>query len=582
LYVPELAVGRLVETPEEIIKVIDTFLAQDGIVAGKALVAGYDFLRDHSRAVRDWLTDYRVNVESLIGDNWTAADLRQSLLESRHDLNSINAHFYHNSAVAPDFSTLTTQDVVNGTANLAGIILYTVGCRSGLNVPDVDSGTGPLTLDFAQAFAQKGATYVANTGTGYGDTSEMALSELLLYYFTQRLGKTGGTTVGEALMKAKQQYIHWAGIAGFGLFDEKVLGISTLYGLPMYEVSLPGIGRMTAAQTAQVELRLDEHGLKSGASPTVHASGIQQVNEILGVQTVTITPTFTLVETPDGNYYTVDGDRQARPGRPIMPRMGVEIETISNTHGALLISATYTEETFTPLVTALITDGIGLTATFQTEDWYPAQMAVINRLELAREILERLVVIPAQYRDDKLRRYTQVTYQVYYSDATDQLSPEVRLVEGVYEDGQARFSVQVASETGVERVAVTYTYGDGEWRSVDLVFNEATGRWEGTLAITAPITYFVQAVDTEGDVTQADNKGRLYAIESLCGLLEGDLDCNCVVNIADVMAVASRWRCKCEDECYDPHYDMDVDCDIDIVDIMRVVVHWGNMCQPED
>ena len=59
-----------------------------------------------------------------------------------------------------------------------------------------------------------------------------------------------------------------------------------------------------------------------------------------------------------------------------------------------------------------------------------------------------------------------------------------------------------------------------------------------------------------------------------CSLF-GDLDCSCLVDVADVMKVASRWRCKCWDSCYDPRYDTDGDGDIDIVDIMLVVVHWG-------
>ena len=58
----------------------------------------------------------------------------------------------------------------------------------------------------------------------------------------------------------------------------------------------------------------------------------------------------------------------------------------------------------------------------------------------------------------------------------------------------------------------------------------------------------------------------------------GDLDCNCQVNISDVMQVASRWRCRCGDECYDPYYDIDDDCDIDVVDIMLVVAQWGETC----
>jgi triacylglycerol esterase/lipase EstA (alpha/beta hydrolase family) len=65
--------------------------------------------------------------------------------------------------------------------------------------------------------------------------------------------------------------------------------------------------------------------------------------------------------------------------------------------------------------------------------------------------------------------------------------------------------------------------------------------------------------------------------------LTSDFDCNCTVNIGDVMQVASRWRARCGDPnpslpSYNPLYDIDDDCDIDIVDIMLVVKHWGETC----
>ena len=44
------------------------------------------------------------------------------------------------------------------------------------------------------------------------------------------------------------------------------------------------------------------------------------------------------------------------------------------------------------------------------------------------------------------------------------------------------------------------------------------------------------------------------------------------------MAVASHWRCKCGDECYEDQYDLDGDCDTDIVDIMAVASRWGCRC----
>jgi hypothetical protein len=75
-----------------------------------------------------------------------------------------------------------------------------------------------------------------------------------------------------------------------------------------------------------------------------------------------------------------------------------------------------------------------------------------------------------------------------------------------------------------------------------------------------------------------------YSVESgywygpITCIISGDLDCNCQVNIDDVMQVANLWRCRSGDECYNHYCDMDKDGDIDIVDIMLVVKHWGETC----
>jgi len=79
-------------------------------------------------------------------------------------------------------------------------------------------------------------------------------------------------------------------------------------------------------------------------------------------------------------------------------------------------------------------------------------------------------------------------------------------------------------------------------------------------------------------------EGSNYRVESgywygpVTCVVFGDLDCNCQVNVDDIMQVANRWRCRCGDECYDPYYDIDDDCDIDVVDIMLVVAQWGETC----
>jgi len=60
--------------------------------------------------------------------------------------------------------------------------------------------------------------------------------------------------------------------------------------------------------------------------------------------------------------------------------------------------------------------------------------------------------------------------------------------------------------------------------------------------------------------------------------LPGDLNCDCVVDVADIMLVASRWHSSAGDDDYDPACDLNDDGVIDIVDIMLVAVHWGETC----
>ena len=99
-----------------------------------------------------------------------------------------------------------------------------------------------------------------------------------------------------------------------------------------------------------------------------------------------------------------------------------------------------------------------------------------------------------------------------------------------------------------------------------------TGRM---LAVTGLITgthvFTLTATDSDANTATA-------TVQVLATFPE-DVVPDCQVDIADIMQVASHWRCKCEDECYDPCYDLDGDCDIDIVDIMLVVVHWGETCE---
>jgi hypothetical protein len=79
------------------------------------------------------------------------------------------------------------------------------------------------------------------------------------------------------------------------------------------------------------------------------------------------------------------------------------------------------------------------------------------------------------------------------------------------------------SPATVKRVLVVFrevrTEASSEWRSVELVQTPGTNRWTGgALIASSEVEYFVQAVDSAGNVGIAANKGRLHEASSLPSL----------------------------------------------------------------
>ena len=95
---PDLAVGRLVETAAEATGMLDAYLSDsDGVFSSSSsLVTGYDFLEDAADAVKsELLAGTGVAPETLITprnvspqapSSWTADQLRAKLFGSRHDV----------------------------------------------------------------------------------------------------------------------------------------------------------------------------------------------------------------------------------------------------------------------------------------------------------------------------------------------------------------------------------------------------------------------------------------------------------------------------------------------------------------
>ena len=558
--VPGLAVGRLIETATEIAGIIDAYVAAAGVVVpGSSLVTGYDFLEDAAKAVRTELESGTGGVsDALITPNnlspqasdprvWTAADLGAKLLGTRHDVIFLAGHFSANSALAADFTTsLLTTDLAASSVNLTNAIIFSAGCHAGFNLVDGDAILGvTLPLDWAQAFAQKGATLIAGTGYQYGDTDFLEYSERLYKNFARqlRVGTAGEpVAVGEALVKAKLAYL--ATIPDIRGIHEKALLEATLFGLPMLGVNMPS-GRAAVAGT-------------DGAIVPDPVTGTGPAASLgLKIKDLTLTPSLTSnsmslknIRAPpdfvDAIWLSGPDGVVTKPGEPALPLVAVDVTP--NNPNIVLRGVGFRGGRFAdsapilPFSGAPTTELRGVHVPFVSPVFFPGRLFSINYFGALAEVGgTQLLVTPAQHRVANLvagtstqRRFNGLDLRLYYSGDLSQAAlsdaPTIVGVETRPEavGGGMLFTVQVTGDpkAAIHQVWITYT-GDGvnSWTPLDLsqcvaplpalCASEDSRLWMGRLP-SAPtnLKHFVQAVNGVGLVAVDDNLGAYYGVAS--------------------------------------------------------------------
>ncbi len=244
LYVPELGVSRLVETPAQIQAQVNAF-TNGQIAGGTALTTGYDFLSDGAQRVSTSLGRVATANATLINaDVERSANLTAALTTNGGQppsLVSINAHADDSRFQAAN-GTLFTTDTSSRTrspspagsssrwAATPGSTSRTRSCRRH------GAPTGPR-----RSRSRGASVYLANTGFGYGDSDIVAYSEDLNARFAANLAD--GMTAGAAFADAKAGFQGDLGLVG--VYDEKAMAELTLYGLPM--VSITGAHPAAAA-----------------------------------------------------------------------------------------------------------------------------------------------------------------------------------------------------------------------------------------------------------------------------------------------------------------------------------------------
>lgn len=352
--------------------------------------------------------------------------------------------------------------------------------------------------DYPQALAQKGAYWVGNTGYGYGWDGGLDGSEKLMWYFAQELGREANVPAGEALVMAKRRYFGRVSSGGLSAIHHKAMQESTFYGLPMYRVEVPN---PTPPSSENI---------------TYYTGTVESLGGGLNSVEITVEPTLDPNTSSSGNFYSLGGETQNLPGRPVQPLGSVPLGSPSSTwHGALLESGEFEDQGgFDPVVSLPLTPSRQLETAaepeFSAKGWFPTRPFVVNRF--GEEY--GLVIVPGQFNSDGSveRLYSQLKLVVYSSDSDDYTPPTIWGVTTSTVGGGWEIDVHVTDPSGVQRTVVTYE--GNSWETLDLTKESgASNHWTGVLGDTEDTNFFVQAVDKAGNVALATNKGQYFALE---------------------------------------------------------------------
>ena len=534
-FVPDVALGRLIETPTDIQTAVNQYVSSNGVRSpNSSYTAGYDFNADGAQQVANTLAP-RVPpgaAATSINGTWTRSDAVNGMATAAHGYLSINAHYdAYRALPANEFSQgtqkqlLTTADL---PSSLSNGILFTIGCHAGLSVADtfinVDGGAANTAdvarqLDWPQSSARNGGVYAGNTGYGYGDDAAVAYSEKLMASFATNLD--GTMSVGQALMNAKQTYLHLP----LAAVDAKVMEEATFYGLPMYRIGATGVQAPAALPTTPGATNNNPY--VAGATQTddfTSASGRHFVQQQSGIGTYWLVQNGTATPEPP----------VAIPGHPLQPQTSDPVAPDANgkaAHG-ILVTGLKTHVAAGPLASGLI-DPVYSTAvpdgsSFDTEPgtvdaYFPATIAGL--VQRGGKDVAGLNV--GQFRASGqgglgFEQLTdQVQYQALYSSSSDFTPPTIGTVLATIDPTSHQPSFQVTTPDGdVTAATVLYLTPTGTWRGLTLTATNANHKFSGTdtsppagLGTVVP-QYVVQLVDNAGNVAESKSKGQDWTAQT--------------------------------------------------------------------
>ncbi len=521
--VPDLAVGRLVETPAEISGMLDAYAGMPGGVLPTptaSLVTGYDFMTGTANAIEAALVqgmgndtgtrhdtliapaDLSPQADPTLTANWTAAELLNLLTNHAYNITFLAGHYNAGAALAADWvSELSAADLDAAPVDMTGGLVYGAGCHVGYNLVDQDSIPGVTqSPDWAQVFARKHVgAFIGGTGYQYGDTEFIEYSDRLYLEFTKQLLRgSGPVPLGPALVAAKRKYL--ADTPEPRGIHEKALLEATFFGFPMLSLNLPD-GRGTPPPSSSIVTELNPFAMLPGAPEADGGLGLHYADVDIATQPLTEN-SLTLKVYPEpvppapdsvvATYLTGRDGQVTAPGEPVMPLVSEDVTVADDVlRGVGFLEGDYTDETgVRALIGAPATEIRGVFAPAQSDFLVPLQPWGVNYFDaLCGPVAgtTRLNLFPAQYvssapgSDVGTRRaFSRMKLRLYYStnttvytDSTTGLpitpalaaAPVISAVTGLATGNSVAVQTEVVGDpsAGIQEVWVTYTATHGAW-----------------------------------------------------------------------------------------------------------------------
>ena len=266
-------------------------------------------------------------------------------------------------------------------------------------------------------------------------------------------------------------------------------------------------------------------GTVAAPAPPVPAPTFTDPATGLTASSYSVNPSFTLVTTSIGNYYTSGGSASFVNRRPIEPTTNLDVtEPELVAHGAVVTGASSTDETgFSVAFSRVVEDLTTATPSLDGNAVFPSRLQSIASLNTPGGQRQRLLLYTGQFRSGDgdpsvgvQRRFGTLSGTVLYTgpNNTDFTPPTFGPVSVTAAGSTVGFAVDVSDPNGpsdVKRVFALYRDATGIWKTAE--FSNNGSRWSGAGPVVGTtVEWFIQAVDASGNVGVTSNKA---TVESL-------------------------------------------------------------------